>query len=58
MENRIEFEDYDQLVKWLRMFTLETGTTKLLPGVPYYYYEIKQELVRRENLPDNPEYGE
>ena len=54
---RIEFEDYDQLVKWFRMFDNEPITRSVLPDVPYSYGDLLREIMRRDNQADALDTG-
>jgi len=48
----IEFEDKEQLLKWLKEFYLHDEDVVRLPGIPYSYSEIKSELFKRYRVED------
>ena len=52
MMERIEFEDYQDLIKWFRMFDNEPITRSVLPDVPYSYGDLLREIMRRDNQAD------
>lgn len=47
----IEFEATQYLKEWLKEFDKEENAGKVvLSNIPYSYYEIAREIIRRENL--------
>jgi hypothetical protein len=52
MNNHIEFESDNQLEIWLLEFNHSNcpNDEVTLPNIPYSFYEIRREIIRRENI--------
>ena len=51
-EDRIECYDYETLYSWLQEILSDETDRVTLPHIPFSYFELARELLKRDHLKD------